>query len=803
MFAPASRTLIGVLLAGWFVLPQARAQGGAEDTGPRATDRPAATAEERRAVTRARANLRMGPGYTHRLAAVLGPGERVEILDVSGVWTRVRRLAADARVREGWVATELLQIPQASKPAPKPAFEDFPDKPLLVQILVPQIEIRDEPLLAAPVTGRVEVGVDLEATTRFGDWYRVRRPTGGSGWILNALTATGPALAVTPWPAGRRLAYEEHDPQRALAGKPPPASPDMPPSDDTERKADAEPGVARGRPQGAPLEPRLPLIDPQLVPPPIAAYQRPNDVPVRDRWRILQSAKILPYDPLDPYNPNVLKGDLPVLQDKLGPDWFFNLGIISDTLFESRRVPTPVSAQTSIAPGQNFVLGQGRQGVFAQTVAVNLALINGNTVFRPPDYEFRFVPVFNFNRAVVKEARALYLNPALGIERDDQFLAVQELFVDKHLRDVSTRYDFDSLRVGIQPFNADFRGFLYNDQPFGVRVFGTRDNNLWQYNIGWFRRLEKDTNSGLNDVGRRLRADDIFAFNLYRQDWPVLGFTTQGTIVHNRNREGRRGQFYNANGFLERPAIFGTGRARNYEVTYLGVNGDGHFGRWNLSASGYVAVGDNSRSSFTSQEERIEAQFAAAELSRDFSWIRVRGHGLYASGDRNPFDGKATGFDAILENPLIAGADTSYWIRQSVPLIGGGGTALSLRNGILASLRTSREHGQSNFINPGLRLVGVGADFDVTPQVRVLGNVSRLWFDNLSSLATLRNQRFSNTEIGTDVSVGVQYRPLFIQNIVVNASLAALVPGEGLKQLYGNATDARQYSALVNVILTY
>jgi len=404
---------------------------------------------------------------------------------------------------------------------------------------------------------------------------------------------------------------------------------------------------------------------------------------------------------------------------------------------------------------------------------------------------------------MVNEARALYISPASGTDRNNTFAAVQELFFDKHLRDVSTRYDFDSLRIGIQPFNADFRGFLYNDQPFGVRLFGTRDNNLWQYNLGWFRRLEKDTNSGLNDVTRRMRDDDIFAFNLYRQDWPVLGFTTQGSVIHNRNREGKREPFYNANGFLERPAIFGDGRARNYKVTYLGLNGDGHFDRWNLTASGYLALGDYASGAFSGQEERIEAQFAAAEVSRDFDWIRVRAHGVYASGDRNPFDGKATGFDAILENPLIAGADTSYWIRQSVPLIGGGGTALSLRNGVLASLRTSREHGQSNFLNPGLRLIGIGADFDVSPQLRILTNLSWLHFDNVATLATLRNQRLHGSEIGTDVSVGFQYRPLFTQNIVLNASFAALRPGATLKELYGYATDARQYSALVNLILTY
>ena len=115
---------------------------------------------------------------------------------------------------------------------------------------------------------------------------------------------------------------------------------------------------------------------------------------------------------------------------------------------------------------------------------------------------------------------------------------------------------------------------------------------------------------------------------------------------------------------------------------------------------------------------------------------------------------RRTGFDAILENPQFAGADTSFWVRQAVPLVGGGGVALSGRNGVLASLRTSREQGQSNFVNPGLRLLGVGADFDVTPQLRVIGNVTYLWFDNTAVLAVLRNQRFRRSEIGTDVSVG-------------------------------------------------
>ena len=36
--------------------------------------------------------------------------------------------------------------------------------------------------------------------------------------------------------------------------------------------------------------------------------------------------------------------------------------------------------------------------------------------------------------------------------------------------------------------------FPFQDLQLGIRLFGNRDNNLWQYNLAWFRKLEKDTN---------------------------------------------------------------------------------------------------------------------------------------------------------------------------------------------------------------------------------------------------------------------------------------------------------------------
>ncbi len=572
-----------------------------------------------------------------------------------------------------------------------------------------------------------------------------------------------------------------------------------PPKDPKEEVIQKRPG---DRP---PMKWVPPPIGPNQIAGPAPQFKR-ESIMVPDRWRLMQALGFkFPW--YDPYNQNFLKGDIPIDHpqwvSKFGTDWFVNLSAISDTLFEARQLPTPVAPQTSTRDGSSDIFGKRPSHTFSQSLIFSASLIKGNTTFKPPDYEFRFAPAINFNYSRAGENRALRIDPREGRTRKDAHIGIQEMFADVHLRNVSDRYDFDSYRIGIQPFISDFRGFVFQDVPFGARLFGIRDNNRLQYNLGWFRRLEKDTNSGLNDVAQRLRRDDTFVANVFYQDFPVLGHTTQATIMHNINRENK-GDYYNRNGFLERPAALGDQRPHKYNVTYLGLSGDGHFGRLNVTSSFYAALGRDSRHPLPGKPQNIQATMAAVELSRDFSWVRARLSGMVASGDKNPFDNKATGFDAILENPQFAGSDTSFFIRQGVPLIGGGGVALSGRNGLLASLRSSKDQGQSNFINPGLILIGAGVDVDVSPNLRVIGNMNKLWFANTSVLGVLRNQQAPSKDLGLDVSAAIQYRPFMNQNFVFNTSAAALIPGKGLKQLYDERSSKRtQYSVLANLILTY
>jgi hypothetical protein len=522
-------------------------------------------------------------------------------------------------------------------------------------------------------------------------------------------------------------------------------------------------------------------------------------IPVPDRWRLIETLGVLE-SLADPYNRNPIKGDRPLF----GKDWFINLAVISDTVFEPRSFPTPIGVQSTRDENGLDLFGGADQFVFNENLIISLSLIKGDTAFKPPDYEFRLTPIINFNYAEVEEVRVLKADPRLGTERADRHFTLAEAFFDYHIRNVSDRYDFDSVRIGIQPFSSDFRGFLFQDSQLGLRFFGDRSNNIFQYNLAWFRRLEKDSNSGLNHIQRKIRDDDIFIANLYWQDFPTLGFQSQVTGIYNRNNEAGD-FFFNDNDFIERPASFGSERGRNYDVGYLGYNGDGHFGRLNLTTSFYTALGSNRDSAFTDETADIQAFFFAAEPSIDFDWVRLRASVVYASGDDDPFDSKERGFDAIFENPQIAGSDTNYWIRQAIPLIGGGGVAMSARNAMLPALRTSKEHGQSNFNNPGFRLIGIGADFDILPELRVSTNMNYMEFDTTAVLEVARNQQEISPEIGLDLSVAAIYRPFFSQNVVFRLSGAALLPGAGFTDLYGeqNENDDYFYSIQGNLVLTY
>lgn len=528
--------------------------------------------------------------------------------------------------------------------------------------------------------------------------------------------------------------------------------------------------------------------------------------PVPDRWRVglppdyVQNVRNNTV--LNPYRQNVLKGDYPVI----GQDTFLVTTLVSDTLFEARRLPVP-SGVSSRNPLDFEFFGQGHQQVVNENIVLSIELFKGDTVYKPRDLELRITPVFNYNYVHVDELGLTKPDVREGHDRDDGHIGFQELFVEKHLEDLSVNYDFVTSTIGIQGFTSDFRGFLYSDNNLGLRISGSYDNFALQYNLAYFYQLDKDTNSGLNETFE-FRNQHVIIANLFvqdslhrflkRDDWWAYGLT-QGFFVAANLDYGGNGVELDDNDTIVRPAPIGTIKEKDVQAFYIGWGADGHIGRLNISTQLYQAFGRESFNPIADQPVTINAQFAAIELSYDLDWARVRGSFVYASGDSDPEDGKATGFDSIFENPNFAGGGFNFFTRQAVRLVGSG-VNLTNRNGMLPDLRTSKEEGQANFVNPGLLLYNVGMDFDLTPKTKLVTNVSYLQFVTTDSLELLLGDNKIGRDIGIDISAGLQYRPFNTNNVIFTVGGAVLLPGQGFKDLY---TDEALYSIFGAMTLTY
>ncbi len=519
---------------------------------------------------------------------------------------------------------------------------------------------------------------------------------------------------------------------------------------------------------------------------------------ITDRWRIG-----VPEDPrfrkgrlANPYRQNVLKGDYPIIGDRT----FLNITLASESDLGVRRLPVPQDV-SSRRPGSYEFFGRGRQETFNQNFIASFDLFRGSTSYEPVEWRFKVSGIVNINLLNVREVGITNIDVRRGTRRRDGFNGIEEVFFERRLGDTtkllpflrgrgsqkgrSPTFDFTSVRVGIQPFTSDFRGFIFSDSNLGARVFGSFDSNRWQFNLAHFQMLEKDTNSGLNTINfveTRFRNQQVYIANIYRQDTLVLGYTTQFSLHYSDDRATTE---YDQNGFLVRPQRIGTVRPHRVRSGYLGWAGDGHFGRINVTHALYQAFGRDSFNPIAQRGTRINAQMGAAEFSVDYDWLRYRVGAFYASGDSRPTDGTARGFDTILDNPNFAGGRFSFWNSQGLRLLQTGVAVVEPRS-LVPSLRSSKTQGQANFINPGLALYNAGIDIDVTPKLRGFLNYNYLRFNRTEPMETVLFQPGIRHEIGNDLGVGFIYRPLLNENIAIIGGTSGLLPGRGLTDLYSS-----------------
>ena len=512
---------------------------------------------------------------------------------------------------------------------------------------------------------------------------------------------------------------------------------------------------------------RLPRVGPEPLPAPVA---------VKDRWRLVEG---LGYrvDWLDGYHGNnVLKGDRPMW----GRDRFLSLGAVAATLLESRHLPTT-------APG--VADAQGARGAtrdemfYNQSLSLDAVLYRGDTTFRPPDWQWRLTTVLSQSGT-----------HAGGQTTSTGTAAVQAFWYEKHLRDVSVNYDFDSVRVGIQPLTSDFRGFLLSDQPLALRLFGTRHNNILQYNLAYIRRLQKNR-VRLNDIGAPLPHNDVLLANLYWQDFPRSGVTAELVGAYSSSREPGPRQVLGPGS----PGAVSARVAHDYDVGYVGFGIDGHFGWLNATAMAYGLAGRERQATFTGAAAQVRAWFAASEWSVDSDRRRWRLSMLHASGDRDPQDQRATGFDSLNAGPEFAGTDSSAFVHQRLAL-SGGVFDLKSRDALLPSLRSVADSGQADFSNPGLNLVGLGLDYDASVRWRLSVDANQLWLDQPAVLAALAQRAAVDRRLGAELAINSFWRPWGNQNFIVRLSGALLVRGPGFRDLYDGGNP---YSTFAQLVFSY
>ena len=554
-------------------------------------------------------------------------------------------------------------------------------------------------------------------------------------------------------------------------GPKPPAPPQQPPTSSTYRNL---PGAAPAQDavEAKPLSP-IPADDQvfEAVPNrwnyefPDDYHRYPNfEVPyVKGHW-------------YDPFNRNKLKGDSPII----GNNTFLDITATSDTFADGRRLPVP-SGLGSASPGESQFFGRFGQFFMSENMAFSFNLFHGDTAsFRPPDWRIQITPEININYLAAQENGVVNFDVRKGDTRLDTHVGLQEGFAEVKLKDLSNQYDFVSLRVGVQSFTSDFRGFIFSDQEPGVRLYGNLDSNRYQFNLAYFAMLEKDTNSGLNTFA--YRHQQVMIANIYRQDFIKPGYTIQASFHYDKDDPSFQ---YDTDNFLVRPAPIGNVMPHAVRAYYYGLAGDGHFGKLNLTHAFYQVLGTDKFNEIAGRRVNINAQMAALELSLDKDWLRYRLSFFYASGDKDPRDGSARGFDTIFDNPNFAGGFFSFWDREGIRLTSTG-VGLVSPDSLVPDLRTSKTEGQANFVNPGLFLYNAGVDIDITPKLRGFVNLNLLRFAHTDPLELLLFQSNIHAGIGADTGIGFVYRPPLSENMVITGGIDALVPFQGLRDISTN-----------------
>jgi len=496
----------------------------------------------------------------------------------------------------------------------------------------------------------------------------------------------------------------------------------------------------------------------QAPPPPTSRMDIEPDV---NRWRLMEPLGIgeRARNPLyDPYAPNLLKGDYPLYGDRI----FFSATGVLDSFVDFKRNLDFFSGGRfrNVPYHEHNLLGQ-------ITAVAFLEVFSGATVFAPKDWAVRVAPIMRFRCGDLNAT-----DHACG-----EYVTLQEAFGELKLFEVGETFDATSGRLGIQAFNSDFFGLVYNDVQPGFRVFSELAKNQFKVNVAVFDRLNKEKLSALNELGKR-REHQVGVISLQWDDFILPGFNIVPNLVVNHDNA---------------PGVAAGGTLNAY---YLGVTTNGRIDRFNVNSAFYYVTGHTANNTPTASSQEISAGMAFAQVAYPIEYFTPRFAVAYATGDSKPRDNVARGFDSVFDNTAFGGGQFSYLFGEKVQL---GGVTVLRGNSVFPSLRGA--NATSQFVNPGALAINPGIDIALTPKTLFEANYNYVRFDDTSSLAAIAGGRNVGNEIGHEVNAGVTYRPFLNEQVILFAGGAVFIPGRGIKDTFGN--DDPVYKAVLRLILTF
>lgn len=339
-------------------------------------------------------------------------------------------------------------------------------------------------------------------------------------------------------------------------------------------------------------------------------------------------------------------------------------------------------------------------------------------------------------------------------------IALEEAWVDIALTKNT------NIRAGIQEYNVDLIGTIYNDNDVGLRLHGTFAEDI-QWSIYAAQRFENNLVSDMNVLGD-IRDQHILIGNLQFNIGDTL---VKPTLVYNHDREGDHK--YGRSGYDEK-----------IDAVYVGSTSYGPMGPFQVLLGMYGAFGIQDKvvllGSVPLEDQDIMAYMGYADIAYPLLSGKLTPHLgiLYISGDDDITDDDAEGFDSISDKVDVWGSKGIIIDdRISLP----GGVTVVRNNSPYASLRDNDD--SSNFVNPGVFVTNIGLTFNPLKTLSIDTNASYFWFLEMEVLEALFDDELDD-EIGLEWNMLANYT--INKNFTVFAACALFYPEKEVEKIFGD-----------------